>query len=382
MERFRELLARISAHDKEIQSAKKAGEDAVQKKDSQMKRVLRREAEIKKTSDEQKTIIKNLASIWKSRRIGQKYIRRQDQQRNLKLLEEAMKANEIPAELYQSTTKLIKEAMEFPRKRLIELVKNYVHYRRMKEIQDNVQRMKLESNVDERVLQAMKDAEERVIRQRDAWRLKKEQFVKERADILEKLHQVLTQVHEETGILLTKPMDLVPRLEDIKEDVKEISDADILEAVNIPKERAKLRKAQLQTQAAVKEPPISSVDGTGVTREDNQATTWRVMSGFPHAMITTPKLLDLDINRNLVAAQDILSRLSQGSLDKKSVSLPPSGFFPSLYGYYKRPGEVIRKSRSEPTPKQKKVTKGFRSKVRFLPPIATLYPEDEKEDIA
>lgn len=101
MERFRELLARILAHDKEIQSAKKAGEDAVQKKDSQMKRVLRREAEIKKTSDEQKTIIKNLASIWKSRRIGQKYIRRQDQQRNLKLLEEAMKANEIPAELYQ-----------------------------------------------------------------------------------------------------------------------------------------------------------------------------------------------------------------------------------------------------------------------------------------
>lgn len=54
--------------------------------------------------------------------------------------------------------------MEFPRKRFIELVKNYVHYRRMKEIQDNVQRMKLESNVDERVLQAMKDAEERVIR--------------------------------------------------------------------------------------------------------------------------------------------------------------------------------------------------------------------------
>lgn len=74
-------------------------------------------------------------------------------------------------------------------------------------------------------------------------------------------------------------MDLVPRLEDIKEDVKDISGADILEAVNIPKERAKLRKAQLQTQAAVKEPPISSVDGTGVTREDNQATTWRVTKG-------------------------------------------------------------------------------------------------------
>ena len=31
----------------------------------------------------------------------------------------------------------------------------------------------------------------------------------------------LTQVHEETGILLIKPKDLIPRLEDIREDVNE-----------------------------------------------------------------------------------------------------------------------------------------------------------------
>lgn len=89
----------------------------------------------------------------------------------------------------------------------------------------------------------------------------------------------LTQVHEETGILLTKPMDLIPRLEDIKEDVKEINDADILEAVNITKERAKLRKAQLQAQAAIKDSPIPPVDGTGVIREDNKGTTWKVTEG-------------------------------------------------------------------------------------------------------
>ena len=89
----------------------------------------------------------------------------------------------------------------------------------------------------------------------------------------------LTQVHEETGILLVKPMDLIPRLEDIKEDVEEINDADILEAVNITKERAKLRRAQLQAQAAIKEPPIPPVDGTGVTRQDNETTTWKVTEG-------------------------------------------------------------------------------------------------------
>ena len=92
-------------------------------------------------------------------------------------------------------------------------------------------------------------------------------------------------MHEETGILLTKPIDLIPRLEEIKEDVKEINEADIREAANIPKERAKLRKAQLQAQAAVKEKPVSPVDGTGVTREANQATTWKV-SGVVKGTVT------------------------------------------------------------------------------------------------
>ena len=74
-------------------------------------------------------------------------------------------------------------------------------------------------------------------------------------------------------------MDLIPRLEEIKEDVKEINEADILEAANIPKERAKLRKAQLQAQAAIKDPPLSPVDGTGVPSEETQGPTWKVWGG-------------------------------------------------------------------------------------------------------
>jgi len=62
--------------------------------------------------------------------------------------------------------------------------------------------------------------------------------------------------------------------------VKEISEADIREAAIIPRERAKLRRAQLQAQAAVKEKPLSPVDGTGVTCEANQETTWKVVKGM------------------------------------------------------------------------------------------------------
>ena len=105
MDRVRELIAQVSTHEKEIQAVKKAGEESVKKKDDQMKRVLARESEIKRKNGEQKAIIKNLASIWKSRRIGQKFIRRQDQLRNLKLLEGAMKANEISSDLHQVSVK-------------------------------------------------------------------------------------------------------------------------------------------------------------------------------------------------------------------------------------------------------------------------------------
>ena len=54
--------------------------------------------------------------------------------------------------------------MDFPRKRFIEMVKKYVHFRRVKEIQENVQRMKMETNVNERVLLSLKEMEERMVK--------------------------------------------------------------------------------------------------------------------------------------------------------------------------------------------------------------------------
>ena len=101
MDRFKELQTEISTHEKQVEKVTTVNEEKVKKKDAQLKKILRRESDVKKTVEEQRSIIKNLASIWKSRRIGQKYIRRKDQQRNLELLEEAMKDNEISAELYQ-----------------------------------------------------------------------------------------------------------------------------------------------------------------------------------------------------------------------------------------------------------------------------------------
>lgn len=56
--------------------------------------------------------------------------------------------------------------MDFPRKRFIEMVKKYAHFRRVKEMQETVQRMKMESNINERVLLSLKETEERMIKVR------------------------------------------------------------------------------------------------------------------------------------------------------------------------------------------------------------------------
>ncbi|XP_027049975.1 uncharacterized protein LOC113677357 [Pocillopora damicornis] len=218
-----------------------------------------------------------------------------------------------------------------------------------------------------------------LIQQKETWRQKKEEFIKARADVLEKLHKVLTQVHEETGILLIKPKDLIPRLEDIREDVKEIKEDDISAAANIPKLRAKLRKAELQAQvAAEKEPPLSDVEGTCATRERGQEASWKVMSSLAPAMVTTPRILDMDINRSRDVAKEILTNVSEASTTSKSVSIPPMRFFPMLYGYYKQPHTGIRRTRSEPAQSRKKSVKSFQSRETFLPPIATLYPENDQ----
>lgn len=114
MDRFKEMQTEISTHEKQVEKVKTLNEEKVKKKDAQLKRVLRRESDVQKTVEEQKSIIKNLASIWKSRRIGQKYIRRKDQQRNLQLLEEAMKDNEISAELYKVISRHIVKLSFYP----------------------------------------------------------------------------------------------------------------------------------------------------------------------------------------------------------------------------------------------------------------------------
>ena len=114
MDRFKEMQTEISTHEKQVEKVKTLNEEKVKKKDAQLKRVLRRESDVQKTVEEQKSIIKNLASIWKSRRIGQKYIRRKDQQRNLQLLEEAMKDNEISAELYKVISRHIVKQSFYP----------------------------------------------------------------------------------------------------------------------------------------------------------------------------------------------------------------------------------------------------------------------------
>ena len=94
--------------------------------------------------------------------------------------------------------------------------------------------------------------------------------------------------------------------------MKEIDEADILAAANIAKQRAKLRKAELQAQvAAEKEPPLSDVEGTGVTRDIGQESSWKVCT------LVYVTLLELANRPRL--ARTCYSNISQFSNHKRYV---------------------------------------------------------------
>ena len=54
------------------------------------------------------------------------------------------------------TTGMIKESLEYPRKRFIALVKKYFHYKRAKEIREKVKKLKLEGSLSQRITEYLK----------------------------------------------------------------------------------------------------------------------------------------------------------------------------------------------------------------------------------
>ena len=84
----------------------------------------------------------------------------------------------------------------------------------------------------------------------------------------------ITQLSEETDVMFIKPLELTPRLEDIREAAKDIREKDILEAANIPRERAKYRRRLTRAQLFGR--PPSPLAGVGVQASEDHGPTWKV----------------------------------------------------------------------------------------------------------
>ncbi|KAK3731231.1 hypothetical protein QZH41_015651 [Actinostola sp. cb2023] len=94
---------------------------------------------------------------------------------------------------------------------------------------------------------------------------------------------------------------------------------------------------------------------------------WK-MKGMPHqAHVTTPRILDLDVNMTRLAAHAIVSQVSKGPWDQLSKSLPQLMTF--------KPRTFMQKSISQPSSKG---IRSFQSKRTLtLPPIAGFYSSDD-----
>ncbi|XP_032222449.2 trichohyalin-like [Nematostella vectensis] len=364
-ERYKQLLNEYIALRKEVIEAKKAEkpdrekDEELNRKEALIHKYMRREKGMQRMLEEQKKVISNLASAWRTRRVGQLFISKEDQLDNLKTISEIMTKNKISKTLHEMTTTLIKDAIDLPRRRFIDLVQRYVHHVHLQELEKRAKQMKTEKDLGSGATKFLYMLERRIQQKKQVWKKRQEEFVGRRADILIELSKVLTRVSEEAGILLSKPKYLTRRTADMSVDVQDTGIEERLRA---------LRDAQMTSRIPIaerdKSPPAGTISGYG---EVNRVPVWKMkaLAARSHVYVTTPKILDIDVNQTRLAAQEIVKRISRGQLDSASM--------PKIKTLTSRVYPAVKKSVSDPFPRRSPPAR----RTLALPPIATMYPSED-----
>ena len=72
----------------------------------------------------------------------------------------------VSALVLQSTMKIVKQSMDFPRRRFIDLVQKYVQFTKIQEMKEKVKSLRAEPNLDDDMTKFMHGMEERIARVR------------------------------------------------------------------------------------------------------------------------------------------------------------------------------------------------------------------------
>ena len=318
-----------------------ANEDAVRGKDGPMSgkddRIDDRiETQISNVFEGQQEIILNASMTEEINRESKKskdikkrrsmfYINVSAQGKNLQCLDEAFKEDKITSDTYDKVSTLIKQTMAIPKMRFVHLVERYVDHMKTMMIKQamNVALTKYTSNM--KFVTYTMEMNTRMEDKSRQWDEKKESLIDNREKTIHKLIEQISALRHQTGLQLKEPKNI------FKEYKLAASD--------------KRRRITPDHNYLSLGPVKNSTSGKLLQPEGEAIIPMWQQTGIEDAdeAITTPKIIDLDINRWKYSSLNIMvkdlneireHRISNVKMEKIKVAYASKFTLPPIATFY------------------------------------------------
>ncbi|XP_033624399.1 golgin subfamily B member 1-like isoform X5 [Asterias rubens] len=275
---------------------------------------------------------------------------RMDSERNQKALKRAVNAQRLEPEYYNEVVQAMDQYTVLPAKRLVHLAKKYAHHTHMKHIEENVRQS---NSLDEEVYTLLERMEALQSLRAQRWGEQMDALSSERLHLAHMLMEALQRVEEESGIFMIKPIlswrgrNQIPLYQQSRisesyrphktflKPIPPMRDGTPLNMVPAPTPASQHPIKSAATRPRTQEPPVETtpapvdesndvpVKGSSIQLVGPQSQPmWAMSNSFTRpgadgdtakdrfAKITTPRILELDVNRMLIG-QNTVSALTK-----------------------------------------------------------------------
>ncbi|KAK2171485.1 hypothetical protein NP493_1060g01039 [Ridgeia piscesae] len=349
---------------------------------------------------------------------------RLDSERNAKVMKRAVNEQKLEYDKYKKAVSTMDTYVSLPAQRFAYLVRKYVHHRRMRVVEDNVRLRR--ADLDDEVYMTLGKMESLQNERARKWEEKMDRLGDQRQQLANMLMQTLDSIEEESGIFLIKPMFAYKSLYNPKKfygkpyeqywstrgEVEAPAPAPAHATHGQRGYSEGLRKdgAALDTLQSTYMPPTpaSGKQEAGLSQAEDDSHTRRLLMGNPQdgiagkgthligsypqpswnpglsqpkaltfdaltqSYLNTPKMLELDINRMLIAQNQISTRIASQGAPGEQVATAGMRSYITLKRHVGQPGVGERHTASGVTVKRPEMM----AKSMSLPPIAPTLTKD------
>ncbi|XP_077997713.1 uncharacterized protein LOC144450846 [Glandiceps talaboti] len=332
LERYKNIIISNNAAQRELTTVRKDFSDEIKKRDVMLHDMRQTMTQAGYTHEQALKKLKIDLRQAKSRLVQSRMtlVSRQEpetvrfnlanQKKNLELLEEALLGEKISEDMHMITMEVIKRSMDIPIIRLRNLFERYVQFRKFKDNRDKLRKQLNQTTGAEHweLRQFIENMEKKMTEANQRWRDRADKVKQERTKLYEQMRAIFEAVHEESGILLVKPIIVYAT----KKSGEIVSGSGRRSSVAM-QVYSKGVHSELQSPTALV--------GTQVNLIGDRGPLWKMptIQEGDDTVVTTPRMLDMDINKERRRAKQTfgpVGRFGMGDT-RGTVNLPPLATF-------------------------------------------------------